>query len=59
MNRMEFLLPLAVRTTTGLARLSVSALRALVLVTALTPLVGVLMASVAVREACERARKAR
>lgn len=50
-------LPLAVRTTMGLARASVAALRALVLVTALTPVFALLLAALAVREAGERARR--
>ena len=51
-------LPLAVRTTMRLAQASVAALRALVLVTALTPVFALLLATLAVREAGERARGA-
>lgn len=50
-------LPLAIRTTMRLARASVAALRALVLVTALTPVFALLLAAHAVREAGERARR--
>ncbi len=50
-------LPLAMRTTMRLARASVAALRALVLVTALTPVFALLLAAHAVREAGERARR--
>jgi hypothetical protein len=49
---------LAVRTTMGLAQASVAALRALVLVTALMPVFALLLATLAVREAGERARGA-
>jgi len=51
-------LPLAVRTAIRLAHASVAALRALVLVTALTPVFALLLATLAVREAEERARGA-
>ena len=49
-------LPLAARSTMGLAQASVAAVRALVLVTALTPVFALLLATLAVREAGERAR---
>jgi hypothetical protein len=49
-------LTLAVRTTRRLAQASVAAPRALVLVTALTPMFALLLAALAVREAGERAR---
>jgi hypothetical protein len=52
-------LPLAVRTTMGLAQASVAALRALVVVTALMPVFALLCATLAVREAAERARGGR
>ncbi len=53
-------LPLAVRTTMGLAaQASVAALRALVVVTALMPVFALLCATLAVREAGERARGGR
>ena len=52
-------LPLAVRTTMGLAQASVAALRALVVVTALMSVFVLLCATLAVREAGERARGGR
>lgn len=52
-------LPLAMRTTMGLAQASVAALRALVVVTALMPVFALLCATLAVREAGERARGGR
>lgn len=52
-------LPLAVRSTMGLARASVAVLRTLILVTALTPVFALLLTTLAVREAGERARRTR
>ena len=49
---------LAVRSTVRLAQASMVALRALVLVTSLTPVFALLLAALAVREAGERARGA-
>jgi hypothetical protein len=50
-------LPIAMRITTGVARVSVASLRALVLVTALLPLSVLLLTTLAVREAATRARR--
>jgi hypothetical protein len=52
-------LPLAVRTSLGLVQAGVAVLRALVLVTALMPVFAVLLATLAVREAGDRARGTR
>jgi hypothetical protein len=52
-------LHLAVRTALGLVQAGVAALRALILVTALMPVFAVLLATLAVREAGDRARGTR
>lgn len=59
MDRLIGCLSLSMRGTLAAAQATMVALRAIVLVTALMPLLGVLLASGAVRKAGERARRAR